>query len=207
MSLKDRYLAWKMQVPYSHLASVLDPARDIHEEEHQRRFTNASYALYWQAVRVREMGISWRGFTVGSAAWAFRDDASTIADRFRWFYGMNTKPEETGRNICAEPISLNAALAANYTRVVGLLVIGRTQKDEHGVEHVTLRPCKHCRALMKHHPLVRHDTVIICAQPPDPEKPPAENWSEIVHERFTFAELLAEYGELEGYEKNEVRTL
>lgn len=180
---------------YGDVADALDVTRPISEEEHLRRFYNASLVLYWQAERVRQKGISWRDFCVGCSAWAFRSDASTVEDRFRVFYGMNTKVREDGRNICAEPIAINEALGRAYTRIVGLVVVGSTQPDEHGTTPKTLRPCKHCRVLMARHPLIRTDTLILCAHPPPLKGPEPEEWCQIPHELFTFKELLAEYGE------------
>jgi cytidine deaminase len=170
----------------------LDPTRPVSRKDQLRRFLNASYALYWQAERVRKQGISWRNFCVGCSVWAFRKDASTYEDRWRVFYGMNTKVKEDSRNICAEPVPMGASLASGYTEIIGMVVVGNPQADEQGHTPKTLRPCVHCRLLMKHHPLIRPHTIIITAHPPIGEP---ESFDEITHEMHTFKELLQEYGE------------
>lgn len=195
MSLRMRITAFRMGTKYEHLKEILDPVRPISEAEHIQRFESASWALYWQAERARILGISWRNFCVGCAVWAFRKDASTIEDRFRVFYGMNTKVAENSRNICAEPVPMGAALASAYTKIIGLVVVGNPQADERGETPLTLRPCAHCRELMRHHPLIKPDTYIVCAHPPSGGKPEPESWDQVPHEVFTFEELLAQYGE------------
>lgn len=170
-----------------------DPSRVITQEEQLHRFGNAAFALYWQAERARQRGISWRGFCVGCAAWSFREDASTYEQRWRYVYGMNTKVEENSRNICAEPISINAAYAAAHTKIIGMVVVGETQTEANGRTPKTLRPCAHCRFLMKNHPLIKLDTIIITALPPPGE---IDSLDEVTHEVFTFEELLKEYNEL-----------
>jgi len=171
----------------------LDPTRPIGREEQLDRFANAMYTLYWQAERARKLGISWRNFCVGCAMWAFREDASTYADRWRIFYGMNTKVEEGSRNVCAEPVPLGSALAHAYTEIIGMVIVGNPQVDERGWLPKTLRPCPHCRLLMKKHPLMRPHTIIVSAHPPRGEP---ESLDEIPLEVFTLEELLCEYGEL-----------
>lgn len=174
---------------------ALDVTRHISEAEHLRRFQNVALALYWQAERVRAQGRSWRNFHVGSGAWAYRSDASTVADRFQAFFGMNSKAQHDGRNICAEPIAIDGAATRGYTRIVGIVVVGEAQEDERGQTPRTLRPCAHCRRFMASHPLVRPDTLILCANPPKAGHAEPEEWFDIVHELFTFKELLALYGE------------
>ncbi len=176
--------------------TVCEPTRIISREEQLRRFNNALFPLYYQAVRVREQGMSWRQFNVGCAIWAFREDASTHSDRWRVFYGMNSKILEGSRNICAEPIPLGAALASAYTEVIGVVIVGQTQEDERGITPLTLRPCAHCRLLMKNHPLIKPHTLVVTAHPP-PEGREIDCISEVPHEVFTFEELLREYDELE----------
>ena len=175
---------------FTHPYDPLDPKRPVSRPEQIHRFISASNALYWQAERSRARGISWRNFCVGCAVWAFREDASWAPDRWRYFYGMNTKVEENSRNICAEPIALNAALGFACTEVVGLIVVGNPREQD---SSMTLRPCEHCRLLMKSHPLVKLDTIVVCALPPSEQ---TESLNDIGHEAFTFEELLREYGEL-----------
>jgi cytidine deaminase len=168
-----------------------DPTRPVSREEQLHRFQSAVFTLYWQAEYVRRRGISWRNFCVGCAAWAFREDAPTYDSRWRMFIGMNTKVAEQARNICAEPIPLNAALASSYTEIIGVVVIGEAQEDNKG-KHLTLRPCAHCRELMKSHPLMRPDTIIITALPPPRD---IDSLDEVPHEVHTLQELLEIYDE------------
>lgn len=169
----------------------LRPERVVHRHEQLHRFASAAYTLYWQTERVRRQAISWRNFCVGCGMWAYRKDASQVQDVWQAFYGMNTKVEQNSRNICAEPIPLNAALTRNCTEIIGMVVVGYPREED---SSKTLRPCDHCRLLMKRHPLIRPYTIIITALPPKPGTEP-ENWDEITHEIFTFQELLQEYGE------------
>ena len=171
----------------------LDPTRPISHEEQLARFLNALDALYFQAEEARQLGQSWRNFLVGSAVWAFREDASTYEDRWRWFYGMNRKVNETSRNICAEPVAIEAALARRSTEIIGMVVVGNSRQEDDGSTPLTLPPCPHCRFLMKHHPLMRPHTIIVTAHPPGPE---TESISDVVHEIRTFEELLRDHGEL-----------
>ena len=174
------------------LSHRLDPKRPIGREEQLSRFGTALYALYWQAERARKLGISWRNFCVGCSMYAFREDAYNYEDRWRVFYGMNTKIAEGARNICAEPVPLGAAYASAYSEIIGMVIVGEPQADENGHNYLTLRPCSHCRLLMKNHPLIRPETIIVTAHPPIGE---VESLDEVVHEAFTFQELLVAYGE------------
>lgn len=171
------------------LRNWLDPSRPVSHEEQIHKFTNAMYALYWQAERVRHRALSWRNFCVGCAVWSFRADVSTHEDRWKWHYGMNTKVEEGSRNICAEPIPINAAYAEGRTEIVGLIVVGMPREQD---TTKTLRPCEHCRLLMKKHPLITPQTIIVSALPP---VEPVESMEDVVHEIHTFEQLLVEYGE------------
>lgn len=170
----------------------LDPTRAVSREEQLHRFNSARLTLYYQAVRMLSCAISWRNFNVGCAVLAFRQDAYSYESRWRVFYGMNTKVQQDARNICAEPIPINAALSAAYTEIIGMVVVGMPQADNKG-EHLTLRPCAHCRQLMKHHPLVTPETVIITAVPVVDE---AEVFDDIPHEAHTFQQLLEQYDEI-----------
>lgn len=170
-----------------------DPARPIGRNEQIRRFGSALNALYWQAEYARrELAISYRHFCVGCAVWAFREDASLYTDRWRWFYGMNTKIRQDSRNICAEPIALGSALARRSTEVIGVVVVGLTQEDERGKTTPTLRPCKECRLFMRNLPIVTPDTIIVTAHPP-PEG--IDDIRETTHEVHSFHELSALYDE------------
>lgn len=170
-----------------------DPNRLIDREENLQRFYEAIYTLYWQAQDTREKGISWRNFLVGSSMYAFRQDVYEYSAHWKVFRGMNTKVKEDSRNVCAEPISLNAAMSEGYNWIVGMVIVGFPQKDDKDILHLTLRPCSHCRMLMKNHPLITPETIIVTANPPPVGS--EEKEVEIVHEIHTFAELLKAYCE------------
>ena len=150
-----------------------DMYRPTGPEERLSRFFGAAYALYWQAERSRHRARSWRNFCVGCGVFAYREDPPLDAGRFRAFYGMNSKPEKDGRNICAEPIPIDGATAIGYERAIGLVVIGETQEDEGHNIPPTLRPCKFCRQFMRKSPIIMPETIIVTALPP-PHPGPAE---------------------------------
>ncbi|MCI0565943.1 hypothetical protein L0Y46_01975 [bacterium] len=166
----------------------LSPERPVSQEEKKRRFYQGLETAIWQAERARSHAHSYRDFRVGAAVEAFRDDALSFPHRFRSFYGINTKILKERRPICAEPIALSSALASGYTEAIGLVIIGEPQEDEHGLLHKTLRPCRECRLFMKEHPLMRPETIIITARPPQEE-------CAIIFEEHTLEELLKAYGE------------
>ncbi len=105
---------------------------------------------------------------------------------------MNTKVTEDGRNICAEPIAINAAYAAARTEIIGIVVVGNPREQDTAR---TLRPCEHCRALMKSHPLVTPRTLVVSALPPSKPWEEIESMQDVEHEVHTFEALLKEYGE------------
>lgn len=70
-----------------------------------------------------------------------------------------------------------------------MVVVGYPREED---ADPVLWPCEHCRFLMRHHPLITPDTIVISALPPDGEP---ENWNEIQHEVRTYGELLAKFGE------------
>lgn len=167
----------------------LNPAREISRVEQIHRFANGAYTLYWQAERTRKLGISWRNFCVGCAMWAFREDASSVEQRWACFCGMNTKIRQDSRNICAEPVPLNIAYSKCYTEIIGMVIVGVPREED---TSPTLRPCEHCRVLMKHHPLVTPDTIVVTALPPQGSE---QSFDDIRYELFSFESLLKEYGE------------
>lgn len=174
------------------LRAWMSPSRPVSHEEQVYKFNNALFPLYFQAERVRHRALSWRNFCVGCAVWSFRADASTYEDRWAWHYGMNTKVEEGSRNICAEPIPINAAYAAGRTEIIGMVVVGLPREQD---TTKTLRPCEHCRLLMKKHPLITPRTIIVSALPPQKPLEEIETMADIEHEVHTFEGLLKEYGE------------
>jgi cytidine deaminase len=171
---------------------LYDPRRLIEREENERKFRQATYALYWQAERARKLGISWRNFCVGCCVYAFKQDVVIFGDHWRAFYGMNTKVAENSRNVCAEPVTLGAAYGTGYEEIIGMVIVGQPQPDERGETPLTLRPCTHCRTLMKAHPLITPQTIIVTAHPPPFE---FDHMDQVTHETHTFGELLALYGE------------
>ena len=172
---------------------LLDPRREVSRTEQMMRFEHALLPLYWQAVRVQQRGISHRNFCVACAVWAFREDASSFASRWKWFFGVNSKVLSDSRNTCAEPVALTSAHTEFYSEVPGMLIVGETQADEDGIVYPTLRPCKHCRLLLQNHPLVTPETIIVTARLPHKI---IATFSDTIHEIHTLAELL------EAYRKN-----
>lgn len=143
-----------------------DPLRSVGRMEQMQRLRESWEVLYWQALRARNMATSYRDFKVGCALLAFREDASDYASRWKVFYGMNTKIESDSRPVCAEPIALLAARAADYTEVLGIVVVGLPQVDAHsGRCDKTLHPCRECRLLLASCPIMKPHTRIVTATP------------------------------------------
>jgi cytidine deaminase len=192
MSVSSERFCARVGMTDKQLERHLNPRRGVSRAEQLRRFSSAAFTLYWRAEHARKRGLSWRNFCVGCAVWAFRKDAYYVERRWWCFTGMNTKVEENSRNICAEPVALGAALASEYTEIIGMVVVGQPQADESGKTHPTLRPCAHCRLLMKNHPLITPRTIIVTATPPPRE---IDSLAEVPYEVHTFQKLLEEYGE------------
>lgn len=163
----------------------------VSEGAQRHRFVSALLALYFQAEIKRARARSYRDFRVACAAWAYRKDASLVDTLWKPYYGINSKAGKDERNICAEPVALDSALSEGYTAIIGVVIVAETQDDDFGL-HPTLRPCKHCRDFMRHHPLITADTIIVTALPPTKE---TESLDDVVHEVHTFKQLCEFYGE------------
>jgi len=173
------------------LMQYLGSRWETSRKEKIRQLQSSLEPLYWQAVRARELGRSHRGFKVGCALLAFRKDARR-ADRWGIFYGMNTKVEKASRPVCAEPIAVNAAYSSGFDEVIGMVVVGRPQLDEHsGLTCKTLHPCHECRVFLRNHPIVPRHARIITALPPVDDVLPGEDGCEI----RTFQQVLRLHGE------------
>ena len=174
------------------LEKYLDPRRPISRREQLDRFHSALEPLYWQAVRVRNIARSYRNFRVGCAVYAYREDAGTLQGRWRVFYGMNTKVDETSRPVCAEPIAIQAAYSAGCSEILGIIVVGEPQLDIHSkLECPTLHPCHECRVFMKNHPIIPRHVRIFTALPPVESDPPEGKWNELQ----TLNQILRLHGE------------
>lgn len=138
-------------------------AKDIPNWERVQRFRQSARTLYEGASMARELGMSYRGFKVGSAVLAFRP-RHNHTDSWRVFTGMNTKHARNMRPTCSEPIAINAAYAEGYTLIVGMVVVGELREEDRGVIK-TLHPCQECRWFMHGHPIVDKNTIVMTAKP------------------------------------------
>lgn len=163
-------------------------------EERLRRFESYKKTLYWKAVDEYNEGKKnqYRGFGVGAAALAFRGDRHILNGQAEIFTGFNIMPEKGGEKHCAEKRLFEAAAAAGYTQIVGLVVVGEYQPDDtSGHECTTLHPCALCRNMMMESPLAWPEMPIVTAQPPDIDESLIDEYWEPVRERHTLAEILA----------------
>jgi len=145
-------------------------------KEQLERLSSAWEVLYWQAVRMRELVTQqYRGFKVGCAVLAFRDDVSIMEGRWQFFSGMNAKISPTSRPVCAESVAIGSAYAAGYHEIIGMVVVDQPQQDEYsGLYPPTLHPCHDCRTLMRSHPVVSLRTRILTAHPPEEKQEPEQ---------------------------------
>ena len=122
-----------------------DPRRIISEEEQLIYLQGAMPFLIRKAREAANRhSVSYRGFRVGCAAYAYRPDAYYIEDRHKIFLGANLKPNHDKTRwpkVCAEQVAILGARSAGYTRVIGLVVAGEPQADEEsGIISPTLTP-------------------------------------------------------------------
>ena len=132
--------------------------------------------------------MSYRGFRVGCAAYAYRPDAYYVEDRHKIFLGANLKPNHDKvrwPKVCAEQVAILGARSAGYTRVIGLVVAGAPQAaEESGIASPTLHPCGECRRMFTSlGDIVRLDTPIVTVR-----------LKEYAVEAFTVADLLKIHG-------------
>lgn len=164
----------------------------VSRQEKLLRLNGAWETLYWQAVKARNLVTQqYRGFRVGCAVLAFRDDLSIMDGRWRIFSGMNAKVSQVARATCAEPIAIGNAYARGYRQIIGIVVVGQPQQDEHsGLTPLTLHPCHHCRQIMRGHPLIGGFTRVLTAHPP------IDGQEELPQELHSLRRLLKIHNEL-----------
>ncbi len=133
--------------------------------ERTQRFRQSARHLYERALAAKGLGMSYRDFTVGSAALAFRPNLPHFAS-WKVFTGMNTKHARNMRPVCSEPVTINSAFAEDYGLIVGIVVVGQLREEDVGVTK-TLHPCQECRWFMSGHPLIDQNTIVMTAQPPE----------------------------------------
>lgn len=155
--------------------------------ERAQRFRQSAQYLYHQALAVKNLGMSYRDFTVGSAALAFREHVPHFAS-WQVFTGMNTKHARNMRPVCSEPITINAAYASGYALIIGIVVVGQLREED---ITATLHPCIDCRWFMSEHPLIDRDTFIMTVTPPGPDSP-------MIREVTTFGRLLKLHRRISG---------
>lgn len=122
-----------------------------------------------EARAAQKFARSWRNFNVAAAFLARRDG------EYRIFPGVNMKPLADGPTFCAEQGALSSALAAGFTHMLGLVVVGRPREED---TTVTLHPCWVCRRNIP--PIIGHDIPVVTAYNGH-------------RERFLFSELLAQH--------------
>jgi cytidine deaminase len=140
-------------------------AEELPRWERFQRFRQSAYYLYQEAIRARGKALSYRNFNVGSALLAYK---SGVEHREAWgmFSGANTKHAPNMRPICSEPISINSAYMKDFTRVIGIVIVGELREEDEQAGLKTLHPCQECRWFMHDHPLIDDDTLVLTAKPP-----------------------------------------
>ena len=131
--------------------------------ERVQRFRQSIPYLYRRACEARDRGMHYSDFHVGSAVLAFKD-WQPHDNAWKVFVGMNTKHARNMRPTCSEPIAINAAYAEDYSRVIGIVVVGELREEDIG-QLLTLHPCKDCRWFMHGHPVIDEHTLILTAYP------------------------------------------
>ncbi|MDB5264953.1 MAG: hypothetical protein JWN64_524 [Parcubacteria group bacterium] len=139
--------------------------RKIPRWEQYQRFRQSIEYLYWQAVRARELASSYREFNVGCALLAFRP-GRVHEETWEVHRGMNTKVTRNSRPVCAEPIAISSAYAAGCSWVVGIVVVGELREEDVG-RIKTLHPCDECQEFMNDKPVIRPQTLVVTALPPN----------------------------------------
>lgn len=157
---------------------VFDPTRPVSQEEQLRRI-NWLY-LVERAKEAQRKANSYRNFHVGCAVWAFKTDATDVAERWAIFTGGNIKVAEGSRPVCAEQLALGAAKSDGYDKIIAMVVMGEPQEDaESGLRSRTLHPCGECRRIFQALPEVSSDTLLLTLTP-----------DKQTHEQFSVGELI-----------------
>lgn len=125
---------------------------------------NVLMALH-RAREARQFAVSYRGFDVGAALFAFQ--YSPAGDRL--VTGVNIKPEQNSSiNIHAEQSAIRKVAKAGFNAVSIIAVVGETQNDQQsGHEMCTLHPCGLCRGVLKASGLIDNDNTLIVTALPD----------------------------------------
>jgi cytidine deaminase len=134
--------------------------------ERFQRFRQSAYYLYLEAVRARGKALSYRNFNVGSALLAYKP-AKEHRDAWGMFSGANTKHAPNMRPTCSEPISISSAYMKDFTRVIGIVIVGELREEDELAGLKTLHPCHECRWFMHDHPLIDDDTLVLTVSPPE----------------------------------------
>lgn len=116
-------------------------------------------AAYARAA-AEHKGISHRGFKVGAAGFVIDPEKRRAAI----LLGANFTPFPGAPKRCAEMELLEKAYKGGYKRVDAMAVSGPLQTDEESrVVSPTLHPCSECRGLIRLHPLIYPDTMLLTA--------------------------------------------
>jgi len=106
---------------------------------------------------------SYRDFLVGGSVFAWTIGTTETAV----FSSGNTKTTKNKQKVCAEPKLLQHARKAGYSALIGLVVVGTTNRDEiKGVNKYdapTLHPCVPCQTDLLGNGLVSDDLIVITA--------------------------------------------
>jgi cytidine deaminase len=104
---------------------------------------------------------SYRGFRVGTTLMAMVDGTKEIGI----FSHGNLKKQSHTDKVCAERKALQRAQKAGFTRAIGLVVAGTSDREAIAAVSMrptaTLLPCEDCRHRFREHPLVTPDTLVI----------------------------------------------
>ncbi len=165
-----------------HWEVVTDPERVITIERHLSSFHQIQEYMIDQARLKSNLGLSYRNFLVGGAAFAFNRYAPR-GEQWKIFYGANAKVNPQAPKECGERNAVNAARCVGYTDIIGIVVVGVPQPNEAGITHPTLRPCHICMETFSLLPEIKEWTEIVTAHLEE----------DGIRERFTFTELKQEF--------------
>ncbi|MCL5435623.1 MAG: hypothetical protein M1275_00910 [Patescibacteria group bacterium] len=158
--------------------------REIEEWEHLDNWYKMLEHLVIRARTAASGANSYRGFAVGCSVWAYKPNTPIWAQPWKIFTAANEKISPSEVKNCAERKAVLAALAENYTRIIGLVVAGRPQADaDSKLIERALPPCLACRKFLLSTPGVSAQTRILMVHLTEP-----------IGEEITFEELLRRHG-------------
>jgi cytidine deaminase len=106
---------------------------------------------------------SYRDFRVGAVLMALVEGTNEIGT----FSHGNLKKQSHTDKVCAERKALQRADKAGFTKAIGIVVAGTSDRDAIAEVSMrptaTLHPCEDCRHRFNEHPLVRPETLVISA--------------------------------------------